>query len=151
MSAAVNGAPPIRRFLRFEDKKCDARLLVAMVILKKGFMAPQLHSSVTRLPVYHTYRRVSGEGADGRVKGVNGSINPLAVFCMLMAMKVGGRTVFGCSEGRFLLSAALQGARKAIGVEFPENILVGYQYLFDADSYAVRKSMQRSYGVLPAE
>ncbi len=102
-------------------------------------MAPQLHSSVARL--YHTYRRVSGGGADGRVKGVNGSINPLAVFCMLMAMKVGGRTVFdfGCSEGRILLSAALQGARKAIGVGSPENI--GYQYLFDA----VRKSMQRSY------
>ncbi len=55
-------------------------------------MALQLHSSVARL--YHTYRRVSGGGADGRIKGVNGSINPLAVFCMLMAMKVGGRTVF---------------------------------------------------------
>jgi hypothetical protein len=124
---------------------CDARLLVAMVTLKKGFMAPQLHSSVAKL--YHTYRRVSGGGADGSVKGVIGSINPLAVFCMLMAMKVGGRTVFdfGCSEGRFLLAAALQGARKAIGVELPENI--GYQYLFDA----VRKSMQRSCGVLPAE
>ena len=119
--------------------------MAAMVIYKKCFMAPQLHSSVTRL--YHTYRRVSGGGADGRVKGVIGSINPLAVFCMLMAMKVGGRTLFdfGCSEGRFLLTAALQGARKAIGVEFPENI--GHQYLFDA----VRKSMQRSYGVLPAE
>jgi hypothetical protein len=79
---------------------CDARLLVAMVILKIGFMAPQLHSSVAKL--YHTYRRVSGGGADGRVKGVNGS-------CMLMAMKVGGRTVFdfGCCEGRFLLVAAL--------------------------------------------
>ncbi len=88
-------------------------------------MAPQLHSSVTRL--YHTYRRVSGGGggADGRVKGVIGSINPLAVFCMLMAMKVGGRTVFdfGCSKEIFLLSAALQGARKATGVEFPENIV----------------------------
>ncbi len=59
------------------------------------------HSSVARL--YHTYRRVSGGGADGRVMGVNGSINPLAVFGMLMAMKVGGRTVFdfGCSKGRF--------------------------------------------------
>jgi hypothetical protein len=58
---------------------------------------------------------VSDGGADGRVKGVNGSINPLAVFCMLMAMKVGGRIVFyfGCSEGRFLLAAALQGVRKA--------------------------------------
>ncbi len=44
-----------------------------------------------------------------------------------------------------MLSAALQGARKAIGVEFSENI--GYQYFFDA----VRKSIQRSYGVLPAE
>ncbi len=119
------------------------RLLAAMVIYKKGFMAPQLHSSATRL--YHTYCRVSDGGADGNVKGVNGSINPLAVFCMLMAMKVGGRTVFGCSEGRFLLSAALQGARIAIRVEFPENI--GYSYLFDA----VRKSIQRSYGVLPAE
>jgi hypothetical protein len=33
---------------------------------------------------------------------------------MLMAMKVGGRTVFdfGCSEGRFLLAAALQGAKQ---------------------------------------
>ena len=102
-------------------------------------------SSVAKL--YHRYRRVSGGGADGRVMGVNGSINPLAVFGMLMAMKVEGRTVFdfGCSEGRFLLAAALQGARKAIGVEFPEN--KGYQYLFDA----VRKSVQRSCGVLPAE
>jgi hypothetical protein len=124
---------------------CDARLLVAMVILKKDFMAPQLHSSVARL--CHTYRRVSGGGADGRVKGVKGSIKSLAVFCMLMVMKVGGRTVFdfGCSEGRFSLAAALQGARKVIGVEFPENI--GYRYLFDA----VRKPMQRSCGVLPAE
>jgi hypothetical protein len=114
-------------------------------VKKKGCMALQVHSFVARL--YHTYRRVSGGGADGRVMGVNGSINPLAVFCMLMAMKVGGRTVFdfGCSEGRFLLAAALQGARKANGVEFPEN--KWYQYLFDA----VRKSMQRSYGVLPAE
>ncbi len=43
-----------------------------------------------------------------------------------------------------MLFAALHCARKAIGVEFPENIR--YQYLFDA----VRKSMQRSYGVLPA-
>ncbi len=51
----------------------------------------------------------------------------------------------GCSEGRFLLAAALQGARKVVEVEFPENI--GYQYLFDA----VRLSMQRSCGVLPAE
>jgi hypothetical protein len=83
------------------------RLLAAMVILKKGFMAPQLHSSVTRL--YHTYHSVSCGGADSRVKGVNESINPLAVFCMLMAMKVGGSTVFdiGCSERSFLLSAAL--------------------------------------------
>jgi predicted RNA methylase len=58
--------------------------------------------------------------------GVNGSINPLAVFGMLMAMKVEGRTVFdfGCSEGRFLLAAALQGARKAIGIEFPENSII---------------------------
>ncbi len=81
---------------------------------------------------------MTGGEADGGVKGVNGSINPLTVFCMLMAMKVRGRTVFdfGCSEGRCLLSAALQGARKAIGVEFPENI--GYQYLFDA----VRKSIK---------
>jgi hypothetical protein len=115
-----------------------------MFITKKTTMAlPE--SSVAKL--YHRYRRVSGGGADGRVMGVNGSINPLAVFGMLMAMKVEGRTVFdfGCSEGRFLLAAALQGARKAIGVEFPEN--KGYQYLFDA----VRKSMQRSCGVLPAE
>ena len=102
-------------------------------------------SSVAKL--YHRYRRVSGGGADGRVMGVNGSINPLAVFGMLMAMKVEGRTVFdfGCSEGRFLLAAALQGARKAIGVEFSEK--KGYQYLIDT----VRKSMQRSCGVLPAE
>jgi hypothetical protein len=60
-----------------------------MVIIKKTIMTLQ-HSSVARL--YHTYRRVSGGGADGRVMGVNGSINPLAFFSMLMAMKVGGRT-----------------------------------------------------------
>jgi len=109
------------------------------------FLVLEMHRPVTRL--YNLYRRLSGGGADGRVTGVNGSINPLAVLAVLMAMRVAGRTVFdfGCSEGRFLLSAALQGARKAVGVELPENI--GYRFLFDA----VRKSMQSSSVVLSAE
>ncbi len=73
----------------------DARLLVAMpvVMLKKKvswlFSIHLLH---------HTYRRVSGGGADGSVMGVNGSINPLAVFCMLMAMKVEPSSVGSTDE-----------------------------------------------------
>ena len=61
---------------------------------------------------------MSGGGADGRVVGVNGSINPLAVYVMLIAMQADGRTVFdfGCSEGRVLFAAqaALLGARKPL-------------------------------------
>ena len=41
------------------------------------FLVLEMHRPVTRL--YNLYRRLSGGGADGRVTGVNGSINPLAV------------------------------------------------------------------------
>jgi predicted RNA methylase len=97
---------------------------------------------VTRL--YKSYTRVSGGGANGRVVGINGSINPLAVYAMLIAMQVDGRTVFdfGCSEGRVLFAAVLLGARRAIGVDMPENR--GYRFLFDA----VKKSMEKASAVL---
>ena len=100
---------------------------------------------VTRL--YKLYNRISAGGADGRVVGVNGSINPVAVYAMLIAMQADGRTVFdfGCSEGRFLFAAVLLGARKAVGVEMPENR--GYRFLFDA----VKKSIEKTSDVLPTK
>ena len=100
---------------------------------------------VTRL--YRLYNRISAGGADGRVVGINGSINPVAVYAMLIAMQADGRTVFdfGCSEGRFLFAAVLLGARKAVGVEMPENR--GYRFLFDA----VKKSIEKASDVLPTE
>ena len=111
----------------------------------RSLVGLQEHAKFVRL--YNFYRRVSGGGADGRVMGVNGSVNPRSVHSILCAMQVPGRTVFdfGCSEGRFLLSAALQGACKAVGVELPEN--VGYRFLFDS----VKKTLESSAVHLFAE
>jgi hypothetical protein len=82
------------------------------------------------------FESVSG-GADGNVIGLNGSVNARSATNILNELEADGKIVFdfGAGEGRFLIAAICSGARKAIGVEFPEN--TGYKLVLDAVVYRI--------------
>ena len=76
-------------------------------------------------------------GADGKVIGLNGSVNATSAEQILNQLEADGNVVldFGAGEGRFLVAAICAGARAAVGVEFPEN--TGYKLVLDAVVYRI--------------
>jgi predicted RNA methylase len=82
--------------------------------------------------VYKNYLKASAGGADGGVIGFNGSVNSSITVAILRELDAANGTTFdfGAGDCKFLISAAAAGAKKAIGVEYAENI--GHKLIFDA-------------------
>jgi hypothetical protein len=89
------------------------------------------------------FKSVTGGGADGRIKGVNGSINARSTKLVLDILGVNGKVVcdIGAADGKFMVCTFLAGADQVIGVEFAEN--VGYKMILDA----VVRRMKREYDI----
>ena len=94
--------------------------------------------------VFSIFKYMSGGGADNSLIGTNGSCNAASTITILHELGAEDRIVFdfGAGDAKFLICAAVSGAKRAIGVEFPEN--VGHQLLFDA----VVQRISQLYGIL---
>ena len=86
-------------------------------------------------------RSVSLGGADGRLSGMNGSINAASTERVLRLLQANVICDVGAAEGKFMMCAAISGIRKVIGVELTENI--GYKMVLDAAVH----HMKLRYGV----
>ena len=93
--------------------------------------------------VFAIFKSVTAGGADGSIKGVNGSINAGSTKLILDSLRVNGGVVcdLGAADGKFMICAFLAGARQVLGVEFAENI--GYQMVLEA----VVRRMKQEYGI----
>ena len=93
--------------------------------------------------VLRIYKQVTAGGADGGVKGVNGSINAVATQLVLDSLGVDGKVVcdIGAADGKFMVCAVLAGAQRVVGVEYSEN--VGYKLVFEA----VKRQMLQEYDI----
>ncbi len=82
--------------------------------------------------IYRNYRKASAGGADGGVIGFNGSVNPSTTVAIMRELDAAYETIFyfGTGDGKVLISASPAGAKKAVGVEYAENI--GHKLIFDA-------------------
>ncbi len=94
--------------------------------------------------VYSIFKFMSCGGADNSLIGTNGSCNAASTITILHELGAEDRIVFdfGAGVAKFLICAAVLGAKRAIGVKFPEN--VGHQLLFDA----VLQRISKLYGIL---
>ena len=81
-------------------------------------------------------RSVSLGGADGRLSGMNGSINAASTERVLRLLRANVICDVGAAEGKFMMCAAISGIRKVIGVELTENI--GYKMVLDAAVHHMR-------------
>ncbi len=90
--------------------------------------------------VYRNYRKASAGGADSSVIGFNGSVNPSTTVAILRELDAVYGTIFdfGADDGKFLISAAVASAKKAIGVEYAENI--GRKLIFDAVVHRIERN-----------
>ena len=81
--------------------------------------------------VFAIFKSVTAGGADGSIKGVNGSINAVSTKLILDSLRVKGGVVcdLGAADGKFMICAFLAGARRVLGVEFAENI--GYKMVLE--------------------
>ena len=72
--------------------------------------------------IYHLFKHC-GNGADGGVSGLNGSISPASLNRVLDMLCPKHREIidFGAGDGRVLVSAAFAGATQATGYELPDN------------------------------
>lgn len=93
--------------------------------------------------VLRIYKQITAGGADGGIKGVNGSINAVATQLVLDSLGVNGKIVcdIGAADGKFMICAFLAGAQRVVGVEFLEN--VGYKLVFEA----VKRQMLQEYDI----
>ena len=93
--------------------------------------------------VFAIFKSVTAGGADGSIKGVNGSINAVSTKLILDSLRVNGGVVcdLGAADGKFMICAFLAGARQVLGVEFAENI--GYKVVLEA----VVRRMKQEYGI----
>jgi len=82
--------------------------------------------------VFAIFKSVTAGGADGSIKGVNGSVNAVSTKLILDSLRVNGGVVcdLGAADGKFMICAFLAGARQVLGVEFAENI--GYKMVLEA-------------------
>jgi hypothetical protein len=93
--------------------------------------------------VFAIFKSVTAGGADGSIKGVNGSINAVSTKLILDSLRVKGGVVcdLGAADGKFMICAFLAGARRVLGVEFAENI--GYKMVLEA----VVRRLKQEYGI----
>jgi hypothetical protein len=93
--------------------------------------------------VFAIFKSVTAGGADGSIKGVNGSVNAVSTKLILDSLRVNGGVVcdLGAADGKFMICAFLAGARQVLGVEFAENI--GYKMVLEA----VVRRMKQEYGI----
>ena len=84
--------------------------------------------------IHSTYKQVSGGGADGAVKGLNGSIRAKSFTKIFEYLELDkGEAIFvdfGAADGRMMSAAQAFGADKSIGYELPENI--AHKMIFQA-------------------
>jgi hypothetical protein len=89
------------------------------------------------------FKSVTAGGADGSVRGVNGSINAASANLILDLLRVKGNVVgdLGAADGKFMVCAFFAGVKRVIGVEFAKNR--EYKIVLNA---VVEKLMQE-YGI----
>ena len=93
--------------------------------------------------VFRVFKSISAGGADGSIIGVNGSVNGVSTKLILDILQVDGKVVcdIGAADGKWMVCAALAGARQVVGVEFAQN--VGYKMVLEA----VVKRMKQEHDI----
>ena len=99
------------------------------------------------MPVSNVYKimKRSGDGADGGVIGLNGSVTASSLVKILRLIHARDHVLvdLGAGDGRVILSAMAVGSDKAVGFELPLNN--SYKILF----LAARRKLQQNSGGIP--
>jgi len=93
--------------------------------------------------VFAVFKSVTAGGADGGVRGVNGTVNGVSTKLIMDLLRVKGNVVcdVGAADGKFMVCAWLTGAQRVFGVEFAENI--GYKMVLAA----VVEKLKQEYNI----
>ena len=93
--------------------------------------------------VFAVFKSVTAGGADGGVRGVNGTVNGVSTKLIMDLLRVKGNVVcdVGAADGKFMVCAWLAGAQRVFGVEFAENI--GYKMVLAA----VVEKLKQEYNI----
>lgn len=88
--------------------------------------------------VYNLFRKI-GQGSDGSVEGLNGSLSWAALGKVLCDLGVKDKHFIdmGMGEGRVVIAASYLGARISEGYELPIN--TGHKHIFDGVLQAIKK------------
>lgn len=80
--------------------------------------------------VFTCFKSVTAGGADGRLAGINGSINAASTQRVLRLLRANAICDVGAADGKFMMCAAIGGVQRVVGVEMVENI--AYKMVLDA-------------------
>lgn len=100
-----------------------------------------------RVAAVYKVMKKCGDGADGGMVGVNGSVTASSLVKILKSIHAHDHVLvdLGAGDGRVMLAALAVGADTAVGFELPENS--SYKLLF----CAARRMVQRNLQGIPAD